>query len=91
VSTCEHCGSNLYFAQNFPRVRDKAQYLQRELEKALALLAKEQAERKLERWERENEKSWLQQKVHRQTKVLEKFQREATPPSRQDTQPQPAD
>lgn len=71
---CPTCGSDTYKAKNFDRVRDQATFLRRELATAMAKLGIEQAERRLERWNRQKGHSYEQMKVHRQAQEIKRLQ-----------------
>lgn len=63
---CPHCDSNIYFAQNFERVRDHAQRIEKEYKLQASRHAVEVAKWNLKEIEREESMKFLQRKNHQQ-------------------------
>lgn len=72
-SHCEHCGSNTYFARNFPRVRDEADYLRRELNKKMVRIAQLELELSLRDHRERTDAAWLRGKVVAQARELKRL------------------
>ena len=77
-STCDHCGSNLFFAENFSRVRDENDRLRKELLRVNSAHAITKAEHTIKAIEDEARFIWLQDKVRRQRIALERLQPKGT-------------
>lgn len=71
---CPHCGSDTYFAQNFPRLVQKTAALEDQVRRMAAQHGVERANWQLEKIERANERTWLAQKAHKQRLVINKLE-----------------
>lgn len=81
MSVCPECGSNIYFAEHFPRVRDENFRLKAEIERQAAEHAVEKARWKVEEISREEERTFRglrpnanRSKVERQTAVIRRLE-----------------
>jgi hypothetical protein len=87
IRDCPECGANLYFANNFGRVRDENQRLRRELEREAAAHAITKAKHVIAEIERQEHSRWLQDKVNRQRIALRALQEVATRPAPREAPP----
>lgn len=67
---CEHCGSDPYFSEEFPRVVQQAAAAEDEARRATAALAMKDYEINRMRREQAVSKSWIGQKSDRQRKRI---------------------
>ena len=77
--SCEHCGANEYWQENWPRIVGENQRLRAELERVSAEHAITRAKHTIKELEQAERQTWEQGKVHRQRariKELEALQAE---------------
>lgn len=72
---CPECGSDTYFAQNFPRVRDENARLRQEIERLAANHAVEKARGLLKQIEQEENQKFNQRKVHVQRLAINRLEK----------------
>jgi predicted RNase H-like nuclease (RuvC/YqgF family) len=71
---CEHCGSDRYFAEQFPRLRDINAQLHRRVERVHSQAAVNEARLEMQLMETAEEKRWLQAKVRKQARVIRRLE-----------------
>ncbi len=87
---CPHCGSDTYFAREFPRVRDQSQWWRREAEKLAAEVAQLKLAAEHSRWRDRTDVAWLQGKVVAQRRALKRLNDEVNAERiRRDIDPRP--
>ena len=67
---CEHCGSDTYFAREFPRVRDEAVYWRNKAKALAGELEALKLERQFDAYRDRTDVAWLQGKVVAQAREL---------------------
>ena len=72
---CPDCGSDTFFADNFERVRDEAFRLRKEFEHQAARHAVERAQWELQRFDNDEGRRGMQEKIQRQRKVINRLER----------------
>lgn len=72
-SYCDNCGSNPWFAKEFPRVRDDAAFWRREAEKLAARVGQLELAAKHQDHRDRTDVSWLQSKVTAQARELKRL------------------
>jgi hypothetical protein len=70
---CEHCGSNKYFAREFPRVRDEAQFWQQKAKTLAAEVEALKLDQEFSAYRDRTDVAWLQGKVVAQARELRRL------------------
>lgn len=75
MNKCPECGSNIYFAENFPRVRDRLHRVEEDRDRVVAKNAAEIHNLRFELGERDRVKEGMQRKINAQSRRIRQLEK----------------